>query len=59
MDHLVACAYGQLATARNIGIILDTIWMALLSAVITTIVAFPIALYMTRTRVGHWRVALC
>jgi putative spermidine/putrescine transport system permease protein len=42
-------AYGQLATARNIGVILDTIWMALLSAVITTIVAFPIALFMTRT----------
>jgi putative spermidine/putrescine transport system permease protein len=42
-------AYVQLASARNIGIILDTIWMALLSAVITTIVAFPIALFMTRT----------
>jgi putative spermidine/putrescine transport system permease protein len=42
-------AYAQLATARNIGIILDTIWMALLSAAITTVVAFPIALFMTRT----------
>ena len=42
-------AYSQLAGARNIGIVLDTIWLALLSAAITTIVAFPIALFMTRT----------
>jgi putative spermidine/putrescine transport system permease protein len=43
-------AYEQLASARNVGIIVDTIWMALLSAAITTVVAFPIALFMTRTR---------
>ncbi|RWI89851.1 ABC transporter permease [Mesorhizobium sp.] len=42
-------AYTQLASARNIGIIVDTIWMALLSALITTLVAFPIALFLTRT----------
>ncbi|TIT04423.1 MAG: ABC transporter permease [Mesorhizobium sp.] len=42
-------AYVQLASARNIGIIIDTIWMALLSALITTLVAFPIALFLTRT----------
>ncbi|RWI31390.1 MAG: ABC transporter permease [Mesorhizobium sp.] len=42
-------AYAQLASARNIGIIIDTIWMALLSALITTFTAFPIALFLTRT----------
>ncbi|MER9683730.1 ABC transporter permease [Mesorhizobium sp. M0184] len=42
-------AYTQLASSRNIGIIVDTIWMALLSALITTLVAFPIALFLTRT----------
>lgn len=42
-------AYAQLMSARNVGIIADTIWMALLSAVITTIIAFPIALFMART----------
>ncbi|WP_136620869.1 MULTISPECIES: ABC transporter permease [Mesorhizobium] len=42
-------AYMQLASSRNLGIIIDTIWMALLSALITTLVAFPIALFLTRT----------
>lgn len=42
-------AYSQLANPRYIGIVLDTIWMALASAAITVVVAFPIALYMTRT----------
>lgn len=42
-------AYAQLATTRNIGVIADTISIALLSAVLTTVVAFPIALFMTRT----------
>ncbi|AZO22619.1 ABC transporter permease [Mesorhizobium sp. M1E.F.Ca.ET.045.02.1.1] len=42
-------AYTQLASSRNISIIIDTIWMALLSALITTLVAFPIALFLTRT----------
>jgi putative spermidine/putrescine transport system permease protein len=42
-------AYVQLAAARNVWIVLDTLWMASLSAVITSIVAFPIALFMTRT----------
>ena len=42
-------AYATLADRYYLVIILDTLWLALLSAVITTIVAFPIALYMTRT----------
>jgi putative spermidine/putrescine transport system permease protein len=42
-------AYAQMMSSRNVGIIADTIWMALLSAVITTIIAFPIALFMART----------
>ena len=42
-------AYGTLLDSYYLRIILDTLWLALLSAVITTIVAFPIALYMTRT----------
>lgn len=42
-------AYGQLAGARYLGVIFDTLWMALASAVLTTMVALPIALYMTRT----------
>ena len=41
--------YTALADRYYLLIILDTLWLALLSAVITTIVAFPIALYMTRT----------
>ena len=44
-----AAAYSQLANPRYIGIIVDTIWMAVMSAAITVVVAFPIALYMTRT----------
>ena len=42
-------AYAALLDPYYLLIVLDTIWLALLSAVITTIVAFPIALYMTRT----------
>ena len=42
-------AYATLADRYYLVIVLDTLWLALLSAVITTIVAFPIALYMTRT----------
>lgn len=42
-------AYAQFANARYLGVIFDTIWMALASAVITVVVALPIALYMTRT----------
>lgn len=42
-------AYATLLDPYYLLVVLDTIWLALLSAVITTIVAFPIALYMTRT----------
>ena len=42
-------AYATLAERYYLVIVLDTLWLALLSAVITVIVAFPIALYMTRT----------
>jgi putative spermidine/putrescine transport system permease protein len=42
-------AYTTLADRFYLIIILDTLWLALMSAVITTIVAFPIALFMTRT----------
>ncbi|MEZ5833475.1 MAG: ABC transporter permease [Dongiaceae bacterium] len=42
-------AYATLLDPYYVLIIVDTVWLALLSAVITTIVAFPIALYMTRT----------
>jgi putative spermidine/putrescine transport system permease protein len=42
-------AYATLADRYYLVIILDTLWLALLSAFITAIVAFPIALYMTRT----------
>ncbi|WP_037434250.1 ABC transporter permease [Sinorhizobium fredii] len=42
-------AYQQLLRARYLAIVADTIWMALLSAVIATLVAFPIALFMART----------
>lgn len=44
-----AGAYATLLDRYYLLIVLDTIWLALLSAVITVIVAFPIALYMTRT----------
>ncbi len=42
-------AYAALFDSYYLKIVLDTLWLALLSAVITTVVAFPIALYMTRT----------
>jgi putative spermidine/putrescine transport system permease protein len=42
-------AYAALLDSYYLLIVLDTIWLALLSAVITVVVAFPIALYMTRT----------
>lgn len=41
--------YATLADRYYLLIIADTVWLALLSAVATSIVAFPIALYMTRT----------
>jgi putative spermidine/putrescine transport system permease protein len=54
-------AYEALADRFYLFIILDTIWLALLSAVITTIVAFPIALYMARTQSQFMRrtVLIC
>lgn len=42
-------AYAAMLDSYYLLIVLDTLWLALLSAVITVIVAFPIALYMTRT----------
>ena len=42
-------SYATILAPYYLRIIADTIWLALLSAVITAIVAFPIALYMTRT----------
>lgn len=48
-------AYQQVVTARHLAIIADTIWMALLSAIIATALAFPIALFMVRTRSAAMR----
>jgi putative spermidine/putrescine transport system permease protein len=42
-------SYATIFDLYYLRIIADTIWLALLSAVITAVVAFPIALYMTRT----------
>ena len=42
-------AYSALFDRYYLSIVADTIWLALLSAFVTTIVSFPIALYMTRT----------
>jgi putative spermidine/putrescine transport system permease protein len=42
-------SYAALLDGRNLRIVLDTIWLAFLSAVLTTLISFPIALYMTRT----------
>lgn len=42
-------AYAAMLDSYYLLIVLDTLWLALLSAVITVIVTFPIALYMTRT----------
>jgi putative spermidine/putrescine transport system permease protein len=42
-------AYATLADRYYLVIVLDTLWLALLSAAVTIIVAFPVALYMTRT----------
>ena len=44
-----SAAYTTLLDHYYLLIIADTIWLALLSALITTIISFPIALYMTRT----------
>lgn len=43
-------AYTSLLDSYYALIIADTIWLALLSAAMTVIIAFPIALFMTRTR---------
>ena len=42
-------SYATLLDGYYLSIIADTLWLALVSAVVTTIVAFPIALYLTRT----------
>jgi putative spermidine/putrescine transport system permease protein len=42
-------AYAKLLDRYYLLIIADTIWLALLSAAVTTVIAFPIALYLSRT----------
>jgi putative spermidine/putrescine transport system permease protein len=51
-------SYATILDSYYLRIIADTIWLALLSAVITAIVAFPIALYMTRTPSAFLRRAV-
>ncbi len=41
--------YAVLLHGRYLRIVIDTVWLAFLSAVLTTLISFPIALYMTRT----------
>jgi putative spermidine/putrescine transport system permease protein len=43
-------SYIVLVDGRYLRIVVDTVWLAFLSAVITTLIAFPIALYLTRAR---------
>jgi putative spermidine/putrescine transport system permease protein len=43
-------SYVALLDGRYLRIVADTIWLAFLSAVITTLISAPIALYMTRAR---------
>ncbi len=43
-------SYGELSDPFFIGVLVETLWLALLSAAITALIAFPIALFMTRTR---------
>lgn len=42
-------SYAALFDAYYLRIVADTIWLALASAVLTTVLSFPIALFMTRT----------
>lgn len=42
-------SYAALLDGRYLRIVVDTVWLAFLSAVITTLISFPIALYMART----------
>ncbi len=43
-------AYARFADTYFISILADTLWLALLSAFITTIISFPAALFMVRTQ---------
>jgi putative spermidine/putrescine transport system permease protein len=43
-------SYGALLDGRYLRIVADTIWLAFLSAIITTLIALPVALFMTRAR---------
>lgn len=54
-------SYAELADPYFRNILLDTIWLAFLSAVLTTAIAFPIALFMVRTRSNGLRrlVLIC
>jgi putative spermidine/putrescine transport system permease protein len=42
-------SYAALLDGRYLRIVLDTIWLAFLSAILTTLISFPMALYMART----------
>jgi putative spermidine/putrescine transport system permease protein len=42
-------SYAALLDGRYLRIVVDTVWLAFLSAVLTTLISFPMALYMTRT----------
>ena len=42
-------SYATLLDGRSLRIVIDTVWLAFLSAVLTTLISFPIALYMART----------
>lgn len=54
-------SYAELADPYFRNILLDTIWLAFLSGVLTTAIAFPIALFMVRTRSNGLRrlVLIC
>ena len=43
-------SYTALTDPYFVSILADTLWLALLSAVITAVISFPIALFMARTR---------
>jgi putative spermidine/putrescine transport system permease protein len=42
-------SYSALFDRYYLVVVFDTLWLALLSAIVTSAIAFPIALYMTRT----------
>ncbi|NIA69381.1 ABC transporter permease [Pelagibius litoralis] len=54
-------SYVALADPYFVNILADTLWLALLSAVITSVISFPVALFMARTRseVARRMVLIC